>query len=162
MTAKRQPKTPSKYDSIIITEYERYKADCGMKIGDHKIWCKLLDKQDQNTLRMLKAQREDVRKIMDEAYEFHALNIAATVREMLAEQRTEIATMLEDHKQQIFGRIDKMEKSLAEMRCVVNQTEEDVKRLKFLNSWWIILLRGAGWTTLGYLIVRWFHGAWNS
>lgn len=160
MTAKRQPKTPSKYDSIIVAEYERYKEDCGLKIGDHKIFCKVIDRQDKYMLTMLKAHKADVKALLDNAYEFHALNIANTVREMLQESEKRTAAMLEAHKVELFARFETLENSLADMRCVVNQTEEDVKRLKFLNSWWIIALRGIGWITLGYLIVRFFHGPW--
>jgi hypothetical protein len=151
MTAKKKPEpTPSKYDSIIITEYARYEKDCGLKIGDHKVWCRVLDRQDENLKEML-----------SQGYDVQAVLITDLVREMLAEQKVEIQGMLNEHKEQIFARIDQMEKSIAEMRCVVNQTEIDVQKLKRINSWWMLALRGAGWTTLGYLIVRWFHGAWN-
>ena len=114
MTARKKiQQTPSKYDSIIITEYERYKDECGMKIGDHKIFCKVIDRQDKYMMAMLRAHKADVEKLLANVYDIQAVAITGLVRDMLNKQNEEIKGLLNEHKDQLFARIDTLERSLA-------------------------------------------------
>jgi hypothetical protein len=162
MSEDKYDKTPIQYDSIIISEFDRYAADCGMKIGDHKLLCKVFDAQDKN-----------IQLILNAAYEFHALNIAGTVREMLGEHKEEIRDMLNANHTEVLGKIEGLEKRFEDHKCVFNEFRRDeftplketvdkmqkeLHIVKKKNTWAVIILRGIGWVLLGYLIIRLLHG----
>lgn len=108
-------KTPGKYDSIIDTEYERYKEDCGLKIGDHKILCKVFDAQDDN-----------LQAILSEGYDIQAKLITDVVREMLVAQDTKIEKMLVTHKKDIFNEIGKIKKAVEDLASEVRKQKEEI------------------------------------
>jgi len=162
MSEEKDDKTSIQYDSIIISEFDRYAADCGMKIGDHKLLCKVFDAQDKN-----------IQLILNEAYEFHALNIATTVREMLGEHKEEIREMLNANHAVVLEKIEGLEKRFEDHKCVFNEFRKDeftplketvgmmqkeLHLVKKKNTWAVIIARGLGWTSLGLLIIRLFHG----
>lgn len=123
-------KTPSKYDSIIITEYKRYEADCGLKIGDHKILCKVFDAQDSETQRMI-----------NEAYDRHAVLITDEVRKMLFEFKTEVFARFDKIELRIDGIQTQLNNLTATVDCTrseIDLLKAELKKLKVVNSWWHI------------------------
>jgi hypothetical protein len=136
-------KTPSKYDSIIDAEYERYKEDCGLKIGDHKILCKVFDAQDDN-----------LQRILSQGYDVQAVAITDSVREILNEFKAEVFERFDklDH------RITCMEIQLKEVTKTIDCTKEEIEnikmqlnKLKRVNTWWHIAGR---WVT-GVIVAVW-------
>jgi hypothetical protein len=133
-------KTPSKYDSIIVAEYERYKDDCGLKIGDHKILCKVFDAQDENLQDML-----------SKGYDVQAVLITDLVRENLNEFKNDIFARFDI----LESRISNMEAQLTEVTKTVDSTQVEIQKLKRINSWWFIAIRWVSGVVAAVLIA-WF------
>ena len=173
MAKKNTLTTPSKYDSIIVAEYERYKEDCGLKIGDHKILCKVFDAQDDNLKDMLA-----------QGYDVQAKVITDLVREMLTMQAEQIAEYFEVQKKAIFAEIGTVKTAVEELKgdvqelrdrveslanvvdCTkseVDMIKNELKKLKVVNSWWHITGRWVSGVVTAVLIAWYlFKTYWSN